>query len=75
MQLAEIARTWANAHGQVRAGTTVDLIDTNDGGPVAQLKFLGFEEGTLDSALNTLRANGFSGAQEITPTGRSLAGL
>lgn len=65
LSLGEIARTWANAHGAVRPGTTVDLIDTNDGGPVAQLRFLGFEEGTLDDALNTLRVNGFS-ATEVT---------
>jgi hypothetical protein len=75
MALAELARTWANAHGAVPEGTTVDVIDTTDGGPIAQLKFLGFEQGTLESALNTLRTNGFESVQEITPAGKSLAGL
>lgn len=74
MALAELARTWANAHGAIAEGTTVDLIDTTDGGPVAQLKWLGFEAGTLDAALNTLKTNGFEGMEEIVPAGKSLAG-
>lgn len=74
MALGELARTWANAHGNVKPGTVVDLVDTTDGGPVAQLKFLGFETGTLDSALNALHTNGFPQAEEIFPPGRSLAG-
>lgn len=65
MALADIARKWANDHGAVPAGTVADVIDTNDGGPVAQLKFLGFEPGTLDGALHTLRANGFPNLQEV----------
>lgn len=75
MALSEFARAWANKHGEVVEGTTVDLIDTTDGGPVAQLKFLGFASGTLESALNTLKTNGFEDMQEITPAGKSLAGL
>lgn len=65
MALGEIARQWANAHGNVPVGTTADVIDTNDGGPVAQLKFLGFEPETLDGALHTLRTNGFPDIQEV----------
>lgn len=64
--LADVARQWANAHGAVVAGTVVDLIDTTDGGPLAQLKYLGFESGTLDDALNTLRVNGFTNITEVT---------
>jgi hypothetical protein len=64
--LGDMARTWANAHGVVVAGTVIDLIDTTDGGPLAQLKFLGFESGTLDDALNTLRVNGFTNITEVT---------
>lgn len=74
MALSELARSWANKHGAVVEGTTVDLIDTTDGGPIAQLKYLGFASGTLEAALNTLKANGFEDMQEIVPAGKSLAG-
>lgn len=73
MALAEIARRWANSHGAIHPGTVVDLIDTTDGGPVAQLRFLGFATGTLDDALGTMRANGLT-AEEIPPPGQWLAG-
>lgn len=75
MALGELARQWANSHGAVHPGTVVDLVDTTDGGPVAQLKWLGFAPETLDAALNTLRAGGFDAVQEIPPPGKSLAGL
>jgi hypothetical protein len=73
--LGEIARQWANNHGTIHPGTTVDLIDTTDGGPVAQLKYNGFEAGTLDAALNTLRANGFEQISRVAQAGESLAKL
>lgn len=72
--LSQIARQWANTDGSVAPGTTVDLIDTTDGGPVAQLKFLGFATGTLDDALNALQANGFGEITSVPQPGQWLAG-
>lgn len=65
MGMSEIVRQWANVHGAVKPRVTVDVVDTNDGGIVAQLKFLGFETGTMDAALNTLRTNGFPDIREV----------
>lgn len=66
MALADVAREWANARGAIAPGAVVDLIDTTDGGPVAQLKWLGYEPSTIDGALNVLRANGFQQIEEVT---------
>lgn len=72
--LSGMAKAWANNHGEVVPGTTVDLIDVTDGGPIAQLKFLGFGQDTLDNALNVLRTNGFSDMQQVAEPGQWLAG-
>lgn len=72
--LSGMAKAWANNHGEVAPGTTVDLIDVTDGGPVAQLKFLGFNEDTLDNALNVLKSNGFSDMEQVAEPGQWLAG-
>lgn len=71
MALGEIGKQWANSHGRVKPGTQADVIDTTDGGAVVTLKFLGFEEGTLEGALQTLRTNGLN-AEEIFPPGKWL---
>lgn len=73
LSLGEILRRWANSRGAVRPGTTATLIDTTDGGPVAQLKWVGFEENTLDAALGALGAEGLA-TQEVPQPGKWLAG-
>lgn len=69
LALSEIARQWAKQHGMINPDTRVDVIDCNDGGAVVSLRYYGYERGTLDYAVNTLRANGFPTLEEVTGNG------
>lgn len=68
MAVMEVGRTWAVQNGSVLPGTTVSLVDTNDGGEVMSLRWNGFDCNTLEEALRILGAQGFQ-LKEVADNG------
>lgn len=68
LAVIEVARLWAVQNGNVMPGTTVSLINLHDGAEVMTLRWNGFDESTLDAALEALRDNGFQ-LEEVTQNG------
>lgn len=60
LAVMEILRLWAASDGAVRVGTVVSLVDTTDGAEVMSLRWFGFDANTLDGAVQTFRAGGFT---------------
>ena len=69
LALLNIGQQWATQGGAVHPGTTVSLVDTTDGAKVMLLRWNGFEQNTVDNALNTLSAQGFH-LTEVTEDGK-----
>ncbi len=45
--VTEILKQWAASEGAITQGTTVSIVDTNDGGHLLTVQYLGFETDNL----------------------------
>lgn len=69
MAAAERVKEWARANGEITEGTTISVVDTEDGGTVFVMKYLGYDRNDIDNALETLRRTGFT-LEEVAKNGR-----
>lgn len=53
LAVCDIVKQWAASEGAITPGTTVSIVDTNDGGNLLVLAYLGFEPATITGMVAT----------------------